>query len=115
MSDVLGWGTTASATTVSAKAVTAKLRLYIARMTPNSIRAERNLYAGLNEMGDTGAAIAVEIVDVFMQPKRAVVDGIIVTPTLVILSSAGRMTILGDLADGARLKAALETLRESFA
>lgn len=86
------------------------LRLYIAHATPNSTRAEQNLSAALNAIDGAGKKLELEIVDVFTQPKRAITDGIIVTPTLIGLKENGRVTMMGDLSDSAKLKLLLESL-----
>ncbi len=92
------------------KAAGSRLRLYIARSTPNSIRAEQNLRAALETLGDGARALEIEIVDVFTQPKRAIVDGVIVTPTLIGIRDTGRTTMMGDLTDTAKLNTLLASL-----
>jgi circadian clock protein KaiB len=87
-----------------------RLRLYIARSTPNSMRAEHNLLAALKALSDAGHAIELEIIDVFTHPKRAVTDRVIVTPTLIGLKDNERTVIMGDLSDGIQLKLFLERL-----
>lgn len=90
-----------------------RVRLYVARQTPNSIRAEENLTAALKELGDAAKTIELEIVDVFRQPRRAINDGIIATPTVIVLGSNGRrIMILGDLATGDRLQVLLKGLQD---
>jgi circadian clock protein KaiB len=87
----------------------AKLRLYIARSTPNSMRAERNLLSALAELGDAAQDFELEIVDVFTQAKRAITDGVIVTPTLISVLGTARATILGDLTDHGKLMVLLQS------
>ena len=73
-----------------------KFRLYIADDAPNSAQAVGNLAAlcrahlsGRNE---------IEVVDVFREPKRALADGILMTPTLVKLApSPAPKRIIGTL------------------
>ena len=73
-----------------------KFRLYIADDAPNSAQAVGNLAAlcrahlsGRNE---------IEVVDVFREPKRALADGILMTPTLVKLApSPAPKKIIGTL------------------
>jgi hypothetical protein len=89
-----------------------QLRLYVARWTPNSTRAELNLLALLKELDGDGSIFRLEIVDVFTHSKRAIIDGVIVTPTLIGLRGQGRMTMMGDLTDGLKLRFLLESLRE---
>jgi circadian clock protein KaiB len=89
---------------------TAHLRLYIARSTPNSTRAEHNLKAALSCIDNTAKRLALEIIDVFSEPKRAISDGVIVTPTLIGLKDRQRLTMMGDLSDSGKLKLLLEDL-----
>jgi circadian clock protein KaiB len=85
----------------------ATIRLYIARTTPNSVRAEQRLMALMKELGNTVSSVRVEIVDVFNHPKRAIIDGIIVTPTVVCIRGRERTSIMGDLTDITQLAALL--------
>ncbi len=87
-----------------------RLRLYIARSTPNSARAEQNLRAALDSLDGAGRGLELEIVDVFIHPKRAITDGVIVTPTLIAMRGNARMTMMGDLTDAAKLKTLLRDL-----
>ncbi len=89
-----------------------KLRLYIARSTPNSTRAERNLMAASSELPAAKQQIDLEAIDIFTHPKRAITDGVIVTPALIILGSSGRTMILGDFADEKRSKLPSQSLQE---
>ncbi len=89
---------------------TARLRLYVARSTPNSVRAEHNLSAVLDRLREVIDAPAVELIDVFLQPRRAMSDGVVVTPTLVGLNAGRRVLLMGDLADQAHLQSVLQDL-----
>ncbi len=89
------------------------LRLYVAGSTPNSARAESNLLAALKEIDADGSGLELEIVDVFTHPKRALTDGVIVTPTLIAMVSNGRKTMMGDLTDSAKLKLLLMSLQNA--
>jgi circadian clock protein KaiB len=84
---------------------TFKFRLYVAGDTQNSAHAIANLsaicathLAGRHE---------TEIVDVFQEPKRALADGIFMTPTLTKLSPAPVRRIVGTLGDRATVLQAL--------
>jgi circadian clock protein KaiB len=88
----------------------AHLRLYVARSTPNSMRAESNLSAALAGLDGKRANASLEIIDVFADPKRAMADGVIVTPTLVGSSVGKRVVLMGDLADRDRLEGVLQDL-----
>ena len=88
----------------------AKLRLYIARSTPNSARAERNLSVALGQIQGAAARYILEIIDVFTQPKRAIIDGVVVTPTLIGSTYDKRIVLMGDLSDEQQLKRILQDL-----
>jgi circadian clock protein KaiB len=82
-----------------------KFRLYVADDTMNSSQAIANLdalckthLAGRHE---------VEIVDVFKEPQRAILEGIRMTPTLLRLAPLPIRRIIGTLMDTQRV---LETL-----
>ncbi len=75
-----------------------RLRLFVARPTPSSTRAESNLAAAL-ALSEYGAAFEVEIVDVLQNPHQAVKDRIIVTPCILVVGSHPPLTIVGDLSD----------------
>jgi circadian clock protein KaiB len=81
------------------------LRLYVAGPGPNSALALANLRALLERVGLAGAR--VEVVDCFRDPRRALEDGVIVTPMLVKLGPEPRASIIGSLSDRPRLAAAL--------
>lgn len=72
-----------------------KFRLYVADGTPNSARAMVNLRAlcGTHLAGRH----EIEVVDVFHHPKRALADGIFMTPMLVKLAPAPVRHIVGTL------------------
>lgn len=89
----------------------ARLRLYVARSTPNSVRAEHNLAAALAPTCGQDSAPAVEVIDVFLQPKRALTDGVVVTPTLIGTYAGKRIVLMGDLSDQAHLQRVLHDLR----
>jgi circadian clock protein KaiB len=87
------------------------LRLYVASATPNSARAQSNLQAALKAIDGGTAGLNVEVIDVFEMPKRAMNDGVIVTPTLIGLGAGGRQTLLGDLSDTVQLRGLLDAVR----
>ncbi|MEA3208211.1 MAG: circadian clock protein KaiB [Chthoniobacter sp.] len=80
-------------------------RLYMAGGAPNSVRALANLYALCHKHFPESHRI--EVVDVLARPLRALVDGIIVTPTLVKVSPAPEQQIIGNLSEEAELLRAL--------
>jgi circadian clock protein KaiB len=81
------------------------LRLYVAGNAPNSLRAIRNAEALCEE--HFLARYDLEIVDLLEQPKRALADGIIVTPTLLKVSPAPVQRVVGNLSDTNQVLAAL--------
>jgi circadian clock protein KaiB len=72
-----------------------KFRLYVAGDALNSAQAVANLTAichtHLPDRYD------IEVVDVFREPKRALADGILMTPTLVKLAPSPVRRIIGTL------------------
>jgi hypothetical protein len=88
-----------------------RLRLYVARMTPNSIRAEQHLFAVLNDFPEQGRTFDLEIIDVLTQQRRAITDGIIVTPTLTGSQGGLRKMMVGDLNNAVELLAFLQSLQ----
>jgi circadian clock protein KaiB len=70
-------------------------RLYIAGDTQNSTQARNNLAAICRDQ--LAGQHEIEIVDVLKEPKRALADGILMTPTLVKLVPAPSQTIIGTL------------------
>ncbi|MEO8626803.1 MAG: circadian clock KaiB family protein [Betaproteobacteria bacterium] len=75
--------------------VTFKFRLYVAGDTQNSVQAVANLTAFCRaHLPDRHE---IEIVDVFKAPKRALADGILMTPTLVKIAPAPIRKIVGTL------------------
>jgi circadian clock protein KaiB len=69
-----------------AKSMSFRFRLYVAGDAQNSAQAVANLGAICKEHLPEGCDI--EIVDVFREPKRALADGVLMTPTLVKLAPA---------------------------
>ena len=82
-----------------------KLRLYVAGGAPNSTLAQGNLAALLASHGITDHEL--EIVDCIRDPRRALRDGVLVTPTLVRVAPPPQQTIVGTLSDTRRVAAAL--------
>jgi circadian clock protein KaiB len=82
-----------------------KFLLYVAGDAPNATQALANLTAFCR--AHLPGAHEIEVVDVFREPKRALADGIFLTPTLVKLSPAPRRRIVGTLSDPQPLLQAL--------
>lgn len=72
-----------------------KFRLYVAGGALNSVQA----IANLNFLCQTHlpGRHEIEIIDVFLDPQRALVDGILMTPTLVRYAPPPVRTIVGTL------------------
>ncbi|MGK2941892.1 MAG: circadian clock KaiB family protein [Immundisolibacter sp.] len=74
-----------------------KFRLYVAGNAPNSAQALANL--GALCRAHLPDRHQIEVVDVFREPKRALADGIFMTPTLIKLAPAPIQTIVGTLSN----------------
>ena len=81
------------------------MRLYVAGNAPNSLRAVANARAICEEHFASGHEL--EIVDLLEHPRRALADGIIVTPTLLKLSPLPAQRVIGNLNDTNELLVAL--------
>lgn len=82
-----------------------RFRLYMADAAPNSALA----YANLKELcrAHLPDRHEIEVVDVFKSPKRALADGIFMTPTLVKLAPAPTRRIVGTLSQAESVLQAL--------
>lgn len=74
---------------------TFKFRLYVAGDAQNSVQARANLGSFCRE--HLPGRFEIEVVDVFREPKRALLDGIFMTPTLIKLEPAPAQRIVGNL------------------
>jgi len=74
-----------------------RFRLYVADHTQNSAQAIANLTMLCQTCLPDRHEI--EVVDVLREPKRALADGILMTPTLVRLSPLPVVRIIGTLSD----------------
>ena len=72
-----------------------KFRLYVAGDAPNSVQARVNLAAICRT--HLPGRYEIEVVDVFQHPKRALIDGIFITPMLVRVAPAPMCRIVGAL------------------
>ncbi len=81
------------------------LRLYVAGSAANSVKAITNLEAICEQYLKEGYKL--EIVDVCEHPRRALADGILVTPSLAKVSPSPSSSIIGDLSDKCSVLAAL--------
>jgi circadian clock protein KaiB len=87
-----------------------KFRLYVAGNSSNSAQAKANLQAFCSE--HLPERHQIEIVDVLVEPKRALTDGVLLTPTLVKVSPDPIRKIIGTLTQRPSLMAALGLLPE---
>ena len=92
---------------LNGKPRTLRLRLYIAGHAPNSVLAIANCRAICDEHFAAGHEL--EIVDLLDHPKRAVADGIIVTPTLLKLLPLPVQRVIGTLSDTNQVLQALSS------
>jgi circadian clock protein KaiB len=81
------------------------VRLYVAGRAPDSARAMANLDSIINEFAQI--TWQVEIVDVLVEPLRALTDGVLVTPTLIRVTPRPEVWIVGDLSREAEVSIAL--------
>jgi circadian clock protein KaiB len=72
-----------------------KFRLFVAGDTPNSSEALGNLRALCRE--HLADRCEIEVVDVFRDPKRALAEGVFMTPALKKLGPPPTRTIVGTL------------------
>ena len=72
-----------------------KFRLYVAGDAQNSVDAIANLTTICRKY--LPGRHDIEIMDVFLEPARALTDGIFMTPTLVKLAPAPPRRIIGNL------------------
>ncbi|MEO8451758.1 MAG: circadian clock KaiB family protein [Gemmatimonadota bacterium] len=82
-----------------------KLRLYVAGDGPNSLLAIANLNAICRE--HLPDQYHVQLVDVLLDPQRALADGVFLTPTLVKLSPGPIRKIVGTLSQAVPVLLAL--------
>lgn len=83
-----------------------RFRLYVAGDAVNSAQALANLQALCRaHLPDRHA---IEVVDVFRHPRRALADGIFMTPMLLKLAPGPARRIVGTLSDAATVLRALD-------
>jgi circadian clock protein KaiB len=84
---------------------TLRLRLYVAGNAPNSVRAIANAVAICERHFAGGHEL--EIIDLLRHPRRAMADGVLVTPTLVRLTPLPVQRVIGNLSDTQQVLLAL--------
>ncbi len=75
------------------------LRLYVAGVAPNSAAAIRNLAILFPGGEASGKPVEIEIVDLLKEPLRGLLDGVVLSPTLVRLEPAPARRIVGNLSN----------------
>ena len=85
-----------------------KFRLYVAADALNSVQAVANLTQFCRD--HLFDRYEIEIVDVFREPRRALADGVLMTPTLIKLAPAPVKRIVGTLSQSATVALALGLL-----
>jgi len=81
------------------------MRLYVAGRAPNSVKAIANLEAICRQ--HLKDSYRLEIVDVCEHPRRALDDGVLVTPSLTKISPMPGANIIGNLSDTSSVLAAM--------
>ena len=81
------------------------MRLYVAGRAPNSAKAIANLDAICRQHLKDGYKL--EIIDVCEHPRRALDDGVLVTPSLTKVSPSPGANVIGNLNDTSSVLAAL--------
>ena len=79
--------------------------LYVAGKAPNSVKAIANLQAICRRYLKDGYKL--EVVDVCEHPRRALAEGVLVTPSLTKVSPAPASNVIGNLSDTRSVLAAL--------
>jgi circadian clock protein KaiB len=78
-----------------------QLRLYVAGLTPNSMRAVLDLRRLCEE--HLPGRCEVEIVDIYQQPERAVEAQIVAVPTLLKTAPAPQLRLIGSLTESKKV------------
>jgi circadian clock protein KaiB len=81
------------------------LYLYVSGLTPRSVRALATIKR-LCEMHLTDR-YRLQVIDVYQRPEMVKLDQVIAVPTLIIKSPLPMRRLIGDMADEARVLAAL--------
>lgn len=80
-------------------------RLFLAGDAPISVQALANLYAICRK--HFPECHRIEVIDVLKEPRRALAEAILVTPTVVRISPAPELRIIGDLSEEDKVLRAL--------
>lgn len=83
------------------RGVLIQFRLYVAGDSPNSVQALANLTAFC--VTHLANRHRIEVIDVLQKPKRALADGIFMTPMLMKISPSPVRSIVGTLSKSLHL------------
>lgn len=83
-----------------------RLRLYVAGSTPRSLRAIQNVKR-LCESKLAGR-YSLEVVDIYMEPRRAAADRVVAIPTLIKQAPGLARRMIGDLSEAALLRQGMD-------
>ena len=92
-------------------AMVVDLRLYIVGGAPNSVQAIANLGAICRQYLKDGYRL--EVVDILEHPRRAMADGVLVTPSLRKLAPLPSANVVGNLSDKVKVLLALGLERQA--
>jgi len=87
------------------------MRLFVAGMTPKSIRAIKNVKVVCDEYLE--GRYTLEVIDLYQSPKLAAGEQIIAVPTLIKKLPLPLRRIIGDLSDAERLIVGLDLLKKN--
>jgi circadian clock protein KaiB len=93
----------------AAPGATYLFRLFVAGHEPNSTQARGNLARLCDE--HLKGRHKIEIIDVMRDAAAAHANGVLVTPTLILIEPRPRVTLLGSLTDNGQVLAALRLSR----
>lgn len=91
---------------------TISLRLYVAGQSTYGLEARENLQALIDAF--VGYTFNVEVIDVLENPKAAIEDRVIASPTLIKTQPLPTCRIVGDLSDTNRVIRALSLRPEDM-
>jgi len=77
--------------------IVVEMRLYVAGQSPNSSRAQSNLSKFCE--ANLPDRYRLEVVDVHREPERALQDGVMLTPTLLVLTHDPPARLVGSLSE----------------
>jgi circadian clock protein KaiB len=103
------WPPPADASAADSRLETYILRLYVAGVTPNSVRAIANLKRICEE--HLQGHYSLEVIDLYQQPELAEGDQIVAAPTLIKQLPLPLRRIIGDMSNSERVLVGLDLRR----